>query len=77
MHAALDGLEGALAGDTRAVMERVAGLEGRLAEVETEVYGTAAPALARLLAATIERLLEHERRLNRLTRRGLPPRGGG
>jgi hypothetical protein len=59
----------------RAVMERVAGLEERMAEAETEAYHPAA--LARLLAATIERLLEHERRLNRLKRGGLPPRGGG
>lgn len=77
VHAALDELERTLAADMRAVMERVAGLEERMAAAEAEGYRPAAPALARLLAATIERLLEHERRLNRLKRGRLPPRSDG
>lgn len=69
MYAALTRLEA----DAQAVNARLATLEAQVAQLQaTEGHVSS---LRRLLAATIGRLLEHERRLNGLKRRGLPPRG--
>ncbi|HEY7348641.1 MAG TPA: phage antirepressor N-terminal domain-containing protein [Ktedonobacterales bacterium] len=75
LHAALSALEASLDADALAVGGRLAALEAQAAQSSASEHNHVSQ--ERLLAAAIERLLVHERRLNRLKGRGPQKRRRG